>query len=49
LRTFFENRTSAYGRLQPFDLLDFKKVEGPLLMKVVIQNLAPETPLANDR
>ena len=37
------------GRLQPFDLLDFKKFEGPLLMKAVIQNLAPETPLANDR
>jgi len=40
---------SALGRLLPFDLLDFKKFEGPLLMKAVIQNLAPETPLANDR
>jgi len=40
---------TACGRLQPFDLLDFKKFEGPLLMKAVIQSLAPETPLANDR
>jgi len=30
-------------------LLEFKKFEGPLLMKAVIQNQAPETPLANDR
>jgi hypothetical protein len=40
---------SASGRLQPFDLLDFKKVEGPPLMKAVIQSQASETPLANDR
>jgi hypothetical protein len=40
---------SACGRLQPCVLLDFKKFKGPLLMKAVIQNLAPETRLANDR
>jgi hypothetical protein len=40
---------SPSGHFQPFELLDFKKFEGPLLMKAVIQNLAPETPLANDR
>jgi hypothetical protein len=45
----FDWQLTAIGCLQPFDLLDFKKVEGPLLMKAVIQNLAPETPLANDR
>jgi hypothetical protein len=39
----------SLGRLQPFDLLDFKKSKRPLLVKPVIQNLAPETPLANDR
>ncbi len=42
-------RTSSSGRLQPFDLLNFKKFEGPLSVKAVIQNLAPETLLANDR
>jgi len=40
---------NSIGRLQPFDLLDFKKFEGPLFVKAVIQNLAPETRLANDR
>jgi hypothetical protein len=35
--------------MQPFDLLDFKKFEGPFSVKAVIQNLAPETRLANDR
>ncbi len=44
-----ESKMSAVGRLQPFDLHDFKKFEGPLSVKAVIQNLAPETPLANDR
>jgi len=43
------DRTAASGRLQPFDLLNFKEFEGPLSVKPVIQNLAPETPLANDR
>jgi len=38
----------AHGRLQPFDLLDFKKFEGLLSVKAVIQNLAPETRLTND-
>jgi hypothetical protein len=41
-------RMTAIGRLQPFDLLDFKKFEGPLSVKAVIQNLAPEIRLAND-
>ncbi len=40
---------AAFGRLQPFDLLDFKKFERPLSLKAVIQNLTPEAPLANDR
>jgi len=40
---------TALGRFRPVDLLDFKKVEGPLSVNPVIQNLAPETPLANDR
>ncbi|VUX56088.1 protein of unknown function [uncultured Woeseiaceae bacterium] len=34
--------------MQPFDLLDFKKFEGPVSVEAVIQNLAPETRLAND-
>jgi len=25
---------TAFGRLQPFDLLDFKKFEGPLLIAI---------------
>ncbi len=37
------------GRLQPFDWLDFKKFERPLSVQAVIQNLAPETRLTNDR
>jgi len=45
----FDWQLTAIGRLQPFDLLGFKKFEGPLLVKAVIQNLAPETPLANGR
>jgi hypothetical protein len=40
---------TASGRFQPFDLLDFEKVERLLLVKAVIQNLAPETRLTNDR
>jgi len=40
---------AASGRLQPFDLVEFKKFEGPLLMKAVIRNLAPDTRLANVR
>jgi len=40
---------TADGRLQPFDLPNFKIFEGPLSVKAVIQNLAPETRLANDR
>jgi len=40
---------SANGRFRPVDLLDFKKVEGPLSVIPVIQNLAPEMPMANDR
>ncbi len=40
---------SANGRLQPFDLLNSKKFEGPLSVNAVIQNMAPETRLANDR
>jgi len=42
-------RLTGSGRLQPFDLLDFKKFEGPLSVKAVTQNLAPETLLTNDR
>jgi len=40
---------AACGRLQPFDLLDFKKVERPLSVKPVIQNLLAEPSLANNR
>ncbi len=46
---FFYVQMSGIGRLQPFDLLNFKKFEGPLSVKAVIQNLAPETRLTNDR
>ena len=45
----FDWQLTAIGCLQPFDLLDFKKFEGLLLVKAVIQNLAPETRLANGR
>ena len=40
---------TAPGRLQPFKFLEIKQIEGPLSVKAVIQNLAPETRLANDR
>jgi len=40
---------SANGHFRPVDLLDFKNVEGPLSVNPVIQNVAPEMPLANDR
>jgi hypothetical protein len=45
----FDWQLTAIGCLQPFDLLEFKKFEGPLSVKLVIRNLTPESRLANDR
>ncbi len=37
------------SRKRTFDFMDFGASERPLSVKAVIQNLAPETRLANDR